>query len=433
MDDQRDKRRGVVDRANSAINTAKNLRNAARLGRTAATVGRTTATAAATSEVWIPVVIIVVIVLIVLFTVIILMGGKGAGGFSSQDSSGGSGGPIGGGGNNQNARVTCPVPGGAVSTRSYAADPATGHCGASYGITTPPCTVPYSRRALSIDVPTGGASGNDIILPIVEGKTVSWTLVKALNLNPTDCSNPVNGSCGIELVFVSDLGEGKNWVLFLGHMGLVKIQIWSTYPSGTIVGKTAIDHVHISIGKNLPDPTSFPPGSSDTRPGWLAADKDLGTCVTPSSESNSCTQQYEGVGDCSVANLMPYFENNPTKALIASLVCSGESGSDPFNLNDACLSGGSVDYSIGLFQINALAHCPGALTFTWSPPSCQVVSASILEDCKTKLFNPDENIKEAVQISGNGSDWSKDWGVWNKAGRLPLPVKDILTQCGISN
>lgn len=426
MDDQRDRRRGIVDRVNSAINTAQNLRNAVRLARTAVTVGRTAAAAAATSEIWIPVVIIIVIVLIILFALFILLGHGSGTALNSQGGQGAEPAPIGGG--NTNARVTCPVPGGTVSTPSYAADPATGHCGTSYGTTTPPCIVPYSRRAQSIDVPTGGASGSDIVLPMVEGKTMEWTLVKALNLNPTDCSNPVNGSCGIESVFVSDLGGGKNWVLFLGHIGLLKLQIWGTYSSGTVVGKSAIDHVHISIGKDVPDPTSFPPGSSDTRPGWLAADKDLGTCVAPNAKSNSCTQQYEGIGDCSVVNLSKYFD--PDNALIASLICQAESGSDPFATNDNCETN---DYSVGLFQINAVAHCAGAYgAGSWGNQSCDnLLSIQKRNVCENNWHDPVQNILKAKEIFESWGGWTA-WGTWANAGKNP-PVKDILIQCGISN
>src|SRR3989344_141050 len=102
---QRQRKRGAVDRINSAVNTAKNLRNAVRLARTAATVGRTAATAAATSEIWIPAVIIGVIVLIIIFTVIILMG---SGGSAGNLGAGQNGGPTPGGGGDTSADIsTC--------------------------------------------------------------------------------------------------------------------------------------------------------------------------------------------------------------------------------------------------------------------------------------------------------------------------------------
>lgn len=147
--------------------------------------------------------------------------------------------------------------------------------------------------------------------------------------------------------------------------------------------------------------------------------------------SNTCTQQYEGTGYCSVSNLMPYFGNDSTKTLIASLICSGESGSDPFNLNNACTRGESLDYSIGLFQINALAHCsPPAFSYTSSPISCTVIDYAAKQSCEARLFSTGGNIEAAVGISSNGSDWTA-WSTWSHAGRIP-PVRDILTRCGIS-
>ncbi|OGH14506.1 MAG: hypothetical protein A3H50_00575 [Candidatus Levybacteria bacterium RIFCSPLOWO2_02_FULL_37_10] len=81
--DQGERKKGLVDRANSAIDTYRNARgafSAAQKGLKAVRAAQAVGTAAATSEVWIPAVIIGVIVLIVIFTVIILMGSGGSAG-----------------------------------------------------------------------------------------------------------------------------------------------------------------------------------------------------------------------------------------------------------------------------------------------------------------------------------------------------------------
>lgn len=413
-DQEKDRRSGAIDKANSAINTAKNLRNAVKLIRTAATVGRTVAAAMATSEIWIPVVIAVVLVLIIIFSVLILFGGGGAGGFDSQSSQGG-GGPIPTGGVNPGVIASCPVTNGSITTPSYQADSVNGHCSDNYGACDP-----NSRRAKSIDV----SDSSQAVLPMIEGKTVRWAFVNQIGLQIGDCSNPGPTGCGKEFVFVNYLDGGGNWTLFVGHIGFTSMTMGQTYDSGTIIGGSATDHFHFSIGKDLSDPTSFPQGSTDTRPGWLAADIEAGMCVTSSNTaSNTCTQQYEGTGYCTSSNLLQYF-GNPTEALVASLICSGESGSDPLKFNDNCATN---DYSVGLFQINAVAQCPGA----YGNLSCDnLLSVEKRNVCENNWYDPIQNISKAKSIREEWGSW-KPWGTWAGAGRIP-PVKDILTKCGIS-
>lgn len=125
--------------------------------------------------------------------------------------------------------------------------------------------------------------------------------------------------------------------------------------------------------------------------------------------TGSCS---EGTGPCSVENLLEPFGNDINKATKASIICNKESGSNPMAKNDGCLRGGTCDYSIGLFQINLLAHCPGAFSSyscpRGGPASCTVGNQSILQACETKLLNPIKNIEEAVRISSNGTNW-KPW------------------------
>ncbi|MBI2031601.1 MAG: hypothetical protein HYT08_03200 [Candidatus Levybacteria bacterium] len=97
MDEQKDRRGGIVDKTNSAINTAQNLKSALRFGKTAFQIGRTITTAASTSEIWIPAAIIIVIVLIILFTLFMLLGGGSGVALDSQGGSTGGSQPPGGG------------------------------------------------------------------------------------------------------------------------------------------------------------------------------------------------------------------------------------------------------------------------------------------------------------------------------------------------
>lgn len=121
----------------------------------------------------------------------------------------------------------------------------------------------------------------------------------------------------------------------------------------------------------------------------------------------SCT---EGSSFCSIENLSKYFP--PDQARNASIICNRESGSNLLAKNAGCLTGKSADYSIGLFQINMLVHCPGAFSsYTINPPSCTIDDESELAACETKFRDPEENIKKAVELSQNGTNW----GPWSAA------------------
>ena len=166
-------------------------------------------------------------------------------------------------------------------------------------------------------------------------------------------------------------------------------------------------------GGNI-SPTISPPGG--------------GASITPfpgGSGSNTCTQRYEGTEYCSVGNLKNYFGGNETKSLIASLVCQAESRSNPFSLNPRC-----PDYSVGLFQINLIAHCYGA----YDPsdyPACILIDAEKRDVCQSRFFIADENTRYAVSpLSSNGTNWWP-WSTWTVASGGNPPVRDILTQCGI--
>jgi len=137
----------------------------------------------------------------------------------------------------------------------------------------------------------------------------------------------------------------------------------------------------------------------------------------------SCSPITDNNSICSVDNLKqklseyiiatnsdPISEQELTKrATQASMICNAESGGNPNSLNDGCIKGTTVDYSVGLFQINLLAHnCPQYFSFTWNPPSCILNSPYTLVDvelCAAPLFNPDTNIQKAFQLSGAGSNW----------------------------
>lgn len=114
----------------------------------------------------------------------------------------------------------------------------------------------------------------------------------------------------------------------------------------------------------------------------------------------------EGSGFCSVSYLRKFFPSDQA-AMNASMICQKESGSNPGAKNNACLTGKTLDYSIGLFQVNLIVHCRGAFSnYSSNPVSCTIGDEEALRICETRLKQPDENIKEALRISGNGTNWN---------------------------
>ena len=120
-------------------------------------------------------------------------------------------------------------------------------------------------------------------------------------------------------------------------------------------------------------------------------------------------------GWCSVSTLSRYFPPGTPASIIrnASIVCNIESGGYTNALNDGCLCGRSVDYSVGLFQINLLPsnRCPGAFSgYTWSPPSCTINDLEALQQCTQDYLDPETNIEKAVRMINDGQ-----WCSWAAA------------------
>lgn len=146
-----------------------------------------------------------------------------------------------------------------------------------------------------------------------------------------------------------------------------------------------------------------------------------GFCATPPPTDASFGQvagcSY-ATGLCSPSNLQPYFEaagcsDAERKARQASIICNGESGANPSAINCSCLSGGT-DYSIGLFQINLLAHC-ASFAFDWDwGRACTILDAEVVDGCANRFFDPDENIEYMIQISSCGENWTP-WSVYTQS------------------
>lgn len=174
-----------------------------------------------------------------------------------------------------------------------------------------------------------------------------------------------------------------------------------------------------SEGTPSPQP-SQPPASQVPPPGEETPSP---SPPPPEDTVRACTQPYAGTGYCSVDALKNYFGNNEGRAIVASLICQAESLSFPFALNDNCLTN---DYSVGLFQINLVAHCSGA----YANQSCRsLVNQEKRSTCEQTWKDPGENIKYASLLSQGGSIWTP-WGTWLYAGSMP-PVQNTVTKCGV--
>src|SRR3989344_3986915 len=332
--------------------------------------------------------------------------------------------------------ASCPVAGGKIWAGSYQSDPKRCHCSPDYGS----CNI-NSRRAKSIDVSTGGPTGSDVVLPTIEGRSISWKYVYSYTLKSNDCNDAIVGGCGQGLVFVDYIDADHNWPLHLLPLGKTGLIQGNSYPSGTPVGKTSTTHVHISVGKNIKNPTNPPSGSSDLDPGWIPADKTLGMCVPePASTGGVCSVGAEGTF-CAPSFLRNYFPD-PVVANKMSIICNRESGGGHIKaLNTSCAlppddPDSSLDYSGGLMQINLLANwvvdeggnvlncynafrranvlsLPECADSNKNPPSychlggaspvdksvlpCHMADPDLVRRCTEALMNPETNLKTAVR------------------------------------
>jgi len=164
-----------------------------------------------------------------------------------------------------------------------------------------------------------------------------------------------------------------------------------------------------------------------------------GTCAVPDDPDNFCSP------------------TNPTNGLSelfgdqtdnAAAICSRESGGDPKAINSHCLDSNpsthSVDYSIGLFQINMLAHPNPAFFNTPDGASlaavtggrpcyqafsnytdyqdyskwgnvCQVGDTSLLNACVAWFQVAKNNLSYAKFLVTNGGGTNYDWSPWSTA------------------
>lgn len=141
-------------------------------------------------------------------------------------------------------------------------------------------------------------------------------------------------------------------------------------------------------------------------------------------------------GPCSVENLKASLKARAptlseleldTRATKASIICNKESGGNADTVNDKCVSGESVDYSIGLYQINLLpaGRCPGnestdlfsdaagnpqtSADFDAFNLPCTVLDQPAVDACTSHYQNAETNIEWMWNASSNGQTFYPTW------------------------
>jgi len=142
-----------------------------------------------------------------------------------------------------------------------------------------------------------------------------------------------------------------------------------------------------------------------------------GLCTSsPAGNSGSPSGAVPGGGYCSQSYLSQFFD--PGDAAGASCICNTESGGNPDAINCGCLSGSSFDYSIGLFQINLLAHCDGGAPFDKNPPMCTIKDKDRVIECANMFFDPANNVQKAVALTKDlKSRGYSPWCPWINAAK----------------
>ena len=111
-------------------------------------------------------------------------------------------------------------------------------------------------------------------------------------------------------------------------------------------------------------------------------------------------------------------------AIEASCICAVESGGNLTAFNNSCVSGGSADYSVGLFQINLhpratfYPRCSGGFDADPTLPlvPCIILDQARVDQCVIEFEDEANlgrrNVQEAYDLSRGGANWC----AWSASG-----------------
>lgn len=174
---------------------------------------------------------------------------------------------------------SCPIPNGRISTHSHQVGTTLpvggGHCTPGFYSLGCNCGT-TGRRSKAIDVST---NGGDVYLPQINGGNVNWNLLLGYNVEARDGG-------GVGYTFQTTVGSDTWYIDFLHMAGSSTLQVGSSYPSGTSIGKVVGGHVHFTIGKNLKE-TPRANSPTDCDPNWLPSDFACDPSLSPVTPGSS--------------------------------------------------------------------------------------------------------------------------------------------------
>lgn len=185
----------------------------------------------------------------------------------------------------------------------------------------------------------------------------------------------------------------------------IRIPAWIPFVGGIEIGgiPTACSEKSIaSTGQDFVDKGNLDP---------------TGMCLSSNTSTGSIPPGASGgAGYCSGSFLNNFFD--PEDVSAASCICNAESGGNPNAINCSCLTGGTFDYSIGLFQINLLAHCDGGAPFEKNPPMCKITDTSRVIECANIFLDPANNAQRAADfVRSLKSRGYSPWCPWINAAK----------------
>jgi len=226
------------------------------------------------------------------------------------------------------------------------------------------------------------------------------------------------GSKNAESVVKSNLPQSVDAFKSAGTSAQIQTQANSQDADVKMVDSINIEKMkRLPYGIHLepltPTPTPTPEQPSNSNPTSNPGTTPLASCEITSDTSNLCYWR----------NFTQYFSSE-RDAKIASKICYRESRGFARARNDHCLasypeSSRTRDYSVGLFQINLLAHqsyeCADSpvLVDNWSSSgTCSVIQGKeeALNTCVEKLWNASDNIQAMLKLRQRARN---SWGPWS--------------------
>lgn len=242
----------------------------------------------------------------------------------------------------------------------------------------------------------------------LQNSSLMYNSIQTITYQDPDCDDPING-CPLSFsVKLDDKNEGFH--ILGAKLGWLVRKAQEAFRA--IETKA---HDYIITCERVEDMFLGRCGSQYAYLGDQDVTRGSGDCSVINDSSNPCDVERlkKALKNSSYASGLSESQIQ-IRAENASMICNKESGGSPSSLNTACLQGISLDYSVGLYQINLLAHdikegdrssdpiklnCPKFFTYSKGSTLCRVIDQSKANECVNTLKKPEENIQKALEIS----------------------------------